>query len=119
MIRLNETKFCIHIIIDKNNSMYVGIVKYRYSQICNRVTGMIRLNETKFCIHIIIDKNNSMYVGIVKYRYSQICNRVTALDYTPGIYADGYIVFAFPFVHSSVRMFVCSFVRGICVKVLR
>ena len=27
-------------------------------------------------------------------------------DYTPGIYADGYIVFAFP----SVRMFVCSFV---------
>ena len=31
--------------------------------------------------------------------------------YTPGIYADGYIVFAFPFVHSSVRMFVSSFVR--------
>ena len=41
------------------------------------------------------------------------------IDYTPGIYADGYIVFAFPFVHSSVRMFVRSFVRGICVKVLR
>ena len=39
--------------------------------------------------------------------------------YTPGIYADGYIVFAFPFVRSSVRMFVSSFVRGICVKVLR
>ena len=31
--------------------------------------------------------------------------------YTPGIYADGYIVFAFPFVRSSVRMFVSSFVR--------
>ena len=30
--------------------------------------------------------------------------------YTPGIYADGYIVFAFPFVRSSVRMFVSSFV---------
>ena len=30
--------------------------------------------------------------------------------YTPGIYADGYIVFAFPFVRSSVRMFVRSFV---------
>ena len=29
-------------------------------------------------------------------------------NYTPGIYADGYIVFAFPFVHSSVRMFVRS-----------
>ena len=25
------------------------------------------------------------------------------LNYTPGIYADGYIVFAFPFVHSYVR----------------
>ena len=31
--------------------------------------------------------------------------------YTPGIYAEGYIVFAFPFVLSSVRMFVRSFVR--------
>ena len=27
-------------------------------------------------------------------------------DYTPGIYADGYIVFAFPFVRSYVRSFV-------------
>ena len=35
-----------------------------------------------------------------------------SLNYTPGIYADGYIVFAFPFVHSSVRMFVCSLVRS-------
>ena len=31
--------------------------------------------------------------------------------YTLGIYADGYIVFAFPFVRSFVRMFVSSFVR--------
>ena len=31
--------------------------------------------------------------------------------YTPGIYAEGYIVFVFPFVCSSVRMFVSSFVR--------
>ena len=28
------------------------------------------------------------------------------INYTPRIYADGYIVFAFPFVRSSVRMFV-------------
>ena len=35
----------------------------------------------------------------------------TKFNYTPGIYADGYIVFAFPFVRSSVRMFVSSFVR--------
>ena len=33
-------------------------------------------------------------------------------DYTPGIYAEGYIVFVFPFVHLSVRMFVSSFVRS-------
>ena len=46
------------------------------------------------------------------------------LDYTPGIYADGYIVFAFPLVRSSVRMFVSLFVRSFmefaskfCVKV--
>ena len=31
--------------------------------------------------------------------------------YTPGIYAEGYIVFVFPFVSSYVRSFVCSFVR--------
>ena len=30
-------------------------------------------------------------------------------DYTPGIYAEGYIVFVFPFVHLYVRSFVCSF----------
>ena len=29
-------------------------------------------------------------------------------NYTPGIYADGYIVFAFPFVRSYVRSFVRS-----------
>ena len=37
----------------------------------------------------------------------------TTLYYTPGIYADGYIVFAFPFVRSSVRMFVRSLVRSL------
>ena len=40
--------------------------------------------------------------------------------YTPGIYADGYIVFAFPFIRSYVRSLVRSLfrnVRGIYVKV--
>ena len=32
--------------------------------------------------------------------------------YTPGIYADGYIVFAFPFVRWYVRFFVRFFVRN-------
>ena len=39
-------------------------------------------------------------------------------DYTPSIYADGYIVFAFPFVRSYVRSYF-RHVCGICVKVLR
>ena len=37
---------------------------------------------------------------------------VCPLHYTPGIYAEGYIVFVFPFVRSYVRMFVRSFVRS-------
>ena len=32
--------------------------------------------------------------------------------YTPGIYAEGYIVFAFPFVRSYVRSLVRFFVRN-------
>ena len=43
MIRLNETKFCIHIIIDKNYSMYFGIVKCQFSLICNRVNTALYL----------------------------------------------------------------------------
>ena len=42
------------------------------------------------------------YVFLLKYRDY----------YTPGIYAEGYIVFVFPFVRSYVRMFVRSFVRS-------
>ena len=34
------------------------------------------------------------------------------INYTPGIYVEGYIVFAFPFVHSSVLMFVRMFVQS-------
>ena len=34
------------------------------------------------------------------------------INYTPGIYADGYIVFAFPFVHTYVRSFVRFFVHN-------
>ena len=41
-----------------------------------------------------------------------LIKRMNDSNYTPGIYADGYIVFAFPFVRSSVRMFVSSFVRS-------
>ena len=38
MKRRNETKFCIHIIIDK---IYIGIVKRHFSQICSRVGSLI------------------------------------------------------------------------------
>ena len=44
--------------------------------------------------------------GIVFHKHIVYLNH-----YTPGFYADGYIVFAFPFVRSSVRMFVHSLVR--------
>ena len=37
MNRRNQTKFCIHIIIDK---IYIGIVNHCFSQICNRVTAL-------------------------------------------------------------------------------
>ena len=46
----------------------------------------------------------------------QLCSYCSAdlrlCFYTPGIYAEGYIVFVFPFVRSYVRMFVRSFVRS-------
>ena len=48
----------------------------------------------------------------------QLQKTVLAL-HTPGIYAEGYIVFVFLFVCSSVHMFVCSYfrpVRGITSK---
>ena len=42
-----------------------------------------------------------------------------ALNYTPGIYAAGYMVFALTFVRSSVRMFVRSFVRSFVCSFVR
>ena len=36
---------------------------------------------------------------------------IVGAHYTPGIYAEGYIIFVFSFVHSYVRSFVRSFVR--------
>ena len=57
MNRLIETKFCIHIIIDK---ICVGIVNRHYSQMCNSIQFLFNIlrmngqNLNKFCIHIII-----------------------------------------------------------------
>ena len=48
---------------------------------------------------------------------------IKTIDYTPGIYAEGYIVFVFPFVRSYVRSFVrtsfrhVEFASKFCVKV--
>ena len=53
-----------------------------------------------------MDKYENQSQGNMKGQYLKL-----NAHYTPGIYADGYIVFAFPFVRSSVRMFVSSFVR--------
>ena len=47
-----------------------------------------------------------------EYQLPGNCQADQRLCYTPGIYAEGYIVFVFPFVRSYVRMFVRSFVRS-------
>ena len=48
----------------------------------------------------------------MEYKDSIITRFACTSYYTPGIYADGYIVFAFPFVRSFVRSFVRLFVRS-------
>ena len=66
--------------------------KKKHSKIFSSET--VKWMNPVLCIHV---PDSSLYIISV---------------YTPGIYADGYIVFAFPFVRSSVRMFVSSFVRS-------
>ena len=72
MNRLNETKFCMHIIIDRSTlGLESGIFR---KFVILRTNGQ---NLTKYLIRIIIDK---IYVGIVNYCFSQSCNRDTTLD---------------------------------------
>ena len=64
----------------------------------------------------IVTKNGIFYTdllpgALLKQKYFVAHTLQKRFFYTPGIYADGYIVFAFPFVRSSVRMFVSSLVR--------
>ena len=92
MIWLNETKFCKHIIIDKNYSMYFVVVKWQFSLICNRVKTALHLCQNLVFALISWERKdrmrpNNVYTlsltrstfGIVHCRFSQICNRVTAL----------------------------------------
>ena len=65
----------------------------------------------KFMYMTIIIKQVYWYISQISCECLQD-SWFSANNYTPGIYADGYIVFAFPFVRSSVRMFVCSFVSS-------
>ena len=37
---------------------------------------------------------------------TEVVMMITVIVYTPGIYAEGYIVFVFPFIRSYVRSFV-------------
>ena len=74
----------------------------------------MKFHIVKCCLKIILTPRAAR--GKVNVR---ICKSVMIrilLCYTPGIYAEGYIVFVFPFVRSYVRMFVrsfvCSFVRS-------
>ena len=43
--------------------------------------------------------------------YLKLPGSTLKYSYTPGIYAEGYIVFVFRFIRSYVRSFICSFVR--------
>ena len=54
------------------------------------------------------------HIFVTNFNYANLNLNSLILDscYTPGIYADGYIVFAFPFVRSYVRSFVSSFLRS-------
>ena len=69
-----------------------------------------------------------LYLGdVVKAKLVERSNhsfiRKQGFNYTPGIYAEGYIVFVFPFVRLYVRSFVRTFVTFVefaskfCVKV--
>ena len=71
---------------------------------CNRVRKDILFHNENICFGPLKVIRAASLVGVTLRH-----------NYTPGIYAAGYIVFALTFVRSSVRMlvrsFVCSFVR--------
>ena len=69
-----------------------------------------------FLFHL---KNSKIYMVLIFFLILRNCLILDVLYnfYNPGIYAEGYIVFAFPFVLSAVRMFV-RHIRGIYDKVL-
>ena len=58
------------------------------------------------CEHL---KNRSQIKALANY-VSKISKY--SFNYTPGIFAEGYIVLVFPFVRWYVRMFIRSFVRS-------
>ena len=54
----------------------------------------------------------SVLLGFLKICWYLYCH-IAMYDYTPGMYAEGYIVFAFPSVRSYVRSFVRSYFRPV------
>ena len=77
----------------------------------------VRLSVTKSCplYNLITVTDISMKLHTFVKHIETKCHAQELLHvyfYTPGIYAEGYIVFVFPFVRSYVRMFVRSFVRS-------
>ena len=87
----NLTKFCIHIFIDK---IYVGIVKHHI--LANLQQSYDPWLTSEF--GPAIDCGVSCPWPIEKKSFTYL-----RTIYTPGIYADGYIVFVFPFVRLFVR----------------
>ena len=84
-------------------------LEYRYNNLAGSTDlGLSRLHND---MSVDIAENSTygrLYLRINLISFRQ-CSRM--IHYTPGIYAEGYIVFVFPFVRSYVRMFVRSFVR--------
>ena len=74
--------------------------------------------QTAHCIRTLFSTEHPCGIQYLCQTNSNVwATPVCKAFYTPGIYAEGYIVFVFLLVRSSVRMFVrsfvCSFVRTI------
>ena len=97
------TKICVYA-----NFAYLQIlhIEQKYFLLCVHMAFKDQQNLSK--VEILFYKSNSYFLEL------RTCLNI----YTPGIYAEGYIVFVFPFVCLYVHLYfrhVCK----ICVKVLR
>ena len=72
---------------------------------CDQENGRYDLSDT--AVKKMTLRVWSVYVSHCQYLFASLWVRLLY----PGIYAVGYIAFVFPFICSSVRLFVSSFIR--------